>query len=488
MTNHLISMLDFPERYSRRNTKRQATPAHDFVDLFDESERDKAKLEEDERAVMMREALMCDIHTFMYHRSTMFYSKMPGIPPACYAATFHAESPFVPHMYHTLFMGFSMVKVAAVNQNHGSMCWKQAMNALVRDRSPRPPRYHPVGDPSKTTPPAVTGDWTPSLGRGGWLCICNMFDQTTGEMMSCVYVVAGLDNETYADMEEIMLWCYQQEKTVNETFEVLAWFRSIAIENRKRLLYLVVTHLEGLVATEATIETSLFHSNDDQQIVRGHDHRRNRWLRDHCNVQHVDGLPTNFQLPEGMIQFKEGEQEEQEDMDETILTGSEPQPKALSLDVDISLDDCVPYYHDTKHRLRLSHSCQMEGTMVRIDGPTKHVRLFKVLKDFDTSLWLHAFPAVAPFDPPNNEVTGTAAIREFVGTLDPAAIVNESDTPLPEMVRMYQVRGFDRPTFATEATEQSSHTLMPIFVRLSTESYFFPTSSQITTTTIGQDA
>ncbi len=348
MTEELLKVLDFPEKFIRKNTHREKKR--------EEINPTKRDLNDNEKALIARLTLQCDFRVIIYHSKTLFNCNEP-YPPIGYTAICHEDAPFIPHIYHSLFMGFAYVNIEITADTN----WKTAIPAIIKDVSPC--------SPTKTS--KISDGWIAALGRDSWVAICQAVDASTGDMTHCVYVLCGADDVLYNEMEKVMYECYQEDMSIKETMLKLEPFRVLVLETRKRILYYMTHYIPG-ITTKAVVQTH--HSDDDDVHTLTIDDVN---MLNEAGVIHVEDIPSKFHVVEGG-----GE----------LCHVYDPVAKGLIPEMDIMLDDCV--VHEGTSRLRLSNSCLFKGNLVRIQRPDSFVKILKTKKDADTSGWLHGFPAL----------------------------------------------------------------------------------------------
>jgi hypothetical protein len=405
-TASILSMFDFPEHYIKQRAKRLlqlAKAKHDCVFRPVEHPKEIRVLTEEESIFIHEWIVFCDFNLFLYHDNTALYIRNIE-PPAGYAATCHENAPFIPHLYHQLFHGFGMITIEG-NIKVGMVAkWKAALNALLKDASSVP----------ATLQLGVRGAWYPSLGRNGWIAICRCFNPMTGKHSFVLYMYGGLDESTYEEMENVMYRCYQEERTMKDTFEILRPYREISLENMKRVFYVVTTHLPGIGRTSsATVEHSpaIVMDPTPNSTTKGISAEEYAWL-DTQYVQHPESLSCMYTIPrDASFRKKQTDPLQQEEKPSSLelairstLSLADPEPKGIVPEMHVFTDDVVPYKHDPSHRLRLSHACEMQGKVIRMDDPRTAVNIYtiKAESEFDTSPWLHAYPAVATMTPPSS--------------------------------------------------------------------------------------
>lgn len=191
-------------------------------------------------------------------------------PPTGYVATVRADSIFQSDAFvglHNLFRGVAWVKVQMdtdLLSDVDRKVMRRRLNLLVRDKSPHPPRRCDGHILAK-----VNGGWAPSLGKCGWLGLyCGRTHDPRGDEVGFaskdyyLAVVAGLDEETYGDLDREMNACSGKSATVGSMFEpggILEPYRQLAAENRRRLLALAVNAMQLRLLDAAVEEHETFY-------------------------------------------------------------------------------------------------------------------------------------------------------------------------------------------------------------------------------------
>ena len=279
---------------------------------------------------------------------------------AGYVAKIARDSLFRPHIYQTLFSHFTYVKLnnpaGIVNHPHE---WKQAMNTLVFDESPHPGT---IGN--------IRGNWVPSLGIGGFCGVGYLFDSSAGSASLCIYCFSGPDPSILREQERFMKSLSDQKKTMGEAFTALQPYRELAIENNRRLLYLLHTFLLDLESSRVTIT----HGEEGEKASG-------------AKLKPMDFLINQDKLPSYLFPYLSTDEDEEGE-------GGEPIPKSIIPDLTVFVDDIVPY--DVDYFLVYSHCAPTleEEFVVKIQDPTQTISIFKLNPDTDTSIWLHGYPAI----------------------------------------------------------------------------------------------
>lgn len=453
MTDNIIKSLDFPTRFIAKIGTELAKPEMKWIN------KSQRKLTEDEQSLLNRFLFEDAIHEFMFNHTTQFNETVDRIhlPPIGYTATFHQSTPFDPNMFYNLFMGFSMVfveKKITVDYHN----WKAAINALVPDKSPLPP--------SLKAKMAVTDAWYPSLGRQGWIAIGESVDWSTLKTRYAIYLVSSLDESTYDEMERVMYGFKEQGLTVQQAFVHLKWYREVAEENRKRILYLLVTHLEGLSCQAVVEHSPPAHTRDPSKVTP----KVKEWLGQ-CGVKNLNSIWSFYTPPTVtpchcplLVDFYGQPEPEEEEPEEEIIL--DYQPKGIRPDVSVTLDDVVESPGDPTHRIRISNHCLLKDKVVRIQSPVAPVMVFEVnKKDLNASQWLYSYPAIAP-EVPRDERTNEEIMTMY--NTNPILLSETSKHPvLPHFLSL------DTELAKECITTTNGIPLQPKIVRLSKDHMFF---------------
>lgn len=187
--------------------------------------------------------------------------------PYGYVASVHPDQPFNAWAFegfNTLFRGVSYVEVAMPYDDDAAipeaklMEMRRNLNLLIRDASTNPALLR--SGPHRAT---VDSGWMPSLGQASWIGLYKGEVQSQKNAKSKVIVktylvvVAGLDPETYHDLELDMYRCSNSTShTMSSMFGergVLDEYRRISVQIRSRLMALAVQALK-VKLVDATIE------------------------------------------------------------------------------------------------------------------------------------------------------------------------------------------------------------------------------------------
>jgi hypothetical protein len=391
---------------------------------------------DDEKALLVRMLRQCLYHVLLLHSNTFVYHNLP-CPPCGYSALSHISTPFVPNIYHTLFLGCSIVNIT-VNE-FDMETWKKALKELIYDRSPMPIQNRS----------SINSPWIPCLGKSGWISVCSNVNSSTGEIVYSVMVVSGVDDGNYEKMEMEMYDMYRNNFTIQQAMNKLAWYREYAVENRRRLLYWVIKFCLRGVECEATISDS----SELYTIPTMLTCKKAQYL-DEIGCDNLDMLPAYVHLRTTI------EEEEEEIVQKTdVVTHS------IVPDFDFMLDDHIAHPIDGSLMLRLSNACliQRDRRVIRIDGPVEQTRIYHVNnevydKDNIVETWLYSYPALS-----------SMMITELKSRSVKYRNTIVTEDGLEHPIYMY---GKIEKTLLKEITSPSEiQTLLPVVVRYSSLEY-----------------
>jgi hypothetical protein len=378
MTEEMLSVLDMEESDLYRRISSEALPECKDV-RYPGSTR---TLNKRENLILQSFLKKKNLDHLIYHCDTDFHERH-FFPPTGYAAICHEDTTFDGRVFEDLFRGFAVCTVLKDGRFKDQEIdrWKAAMNAIIRDDSSNPPIFGETD---------IDGPWVPSLGQNSWVAIGEKMSTLEKETTVCIYVFCGLPVKSHEHMQRMF---YEMR---NESFKkaetVYRWYREVSKECRKRILYTLKTAV-GLETT-AIVDTSC-HLYPRQSIPR----HIYKWLQA-CGITNPSLVPSTFVMPTTLPRdcpaFIQPDEDEEIDDDET--PEFDRQPHSLIPDLDIFLNDIIPYPHHPKHLLILSGCCALENSVVRVEGPDSQVLIYEAKKGEDsaaTSRWLHAFPAQA---------------------------------------------------------------------------------------------
>lgn len=316
--------------------------------------------------------------SFLYHEDTDFHENH-FTPPTGFAATFNRDCTFQPHLFEQCFRVFSMCSVeyeGRISQEE-IIRWKRALNATIRDESPNPPIYG-ESEPS--------GPWSPSLGPLSWIGVGNYIHSKNGVGPLCVYVVCGPDQATMDHLQD--LFYYHRNKPFKDVEPIFTWCRDVVKENARRLLHVATTHM--LLPTAAKVVT--WPSTAEKRIISKGEWK---WLTE-CGVEDPSTIYAGFYPPTFKVLECPKMNEEELEQDNEDDVEFDRHPHSIIPEIEIMLDDIVPYPHEQNHLVRLSGCCALEGKVARVKGPSDEIRIYNVAQSTEpafTKRWLHSFPA-----------------------------------------------------------------------------------------------
>lgn len=190
----------------------------------------------DEMAILESLKYTCKFHEFLIDDLTSVFLDKP-YPPLGYVATYHKSTPFDPRCFYSLFYNCSIMRVDYVPGFEDN--WALSVNAIIPDESATSPSFF-KGD-------KIDGPWYPCLGRGGWIAVCDAFDIIANEVYKALVIVSAPPPSIHEEMHTQLNRLFLSNTYADDALQNLEWFRQYAIENQKRLLYLLLQHgLEGI--------------------------------------------------------------------------------------------------------------------------------------------------------------------------------------------------------------------------------------------------
>lgn len=432
------------------------------------------KFTEEERAVLARLRSTCRFHQLIVHDLTRVFVRA-FYPPVGYAAVYSKLTPLDPRCFYSLFHGCAVLWVDHEKGYEDS--WATAINRVIPDVSPNPPSFID-GD-------SINGSWYPSLGRGGWISVCDSLGYEEATRGTAIIVNCSPDVQVQEELHMLLNHLYKSGTSVEATHELTKWFRDYIEENKRRLLYLLVNHVfGGITAPTATVKTSSVLDDD----FTGHGMMRSDIDRlTSLGVMNAETLPTsyrmfaphlktkpspsvpnsgfgNHQSPDSQIDSSVNESKDNDPhppttiIQETLCTTLDCQPKGIVADLDFIFDDLVPYANDPKHMLRLSNACPLRGKVIRMEGPTYTTMISEIPKKFDTRDFLDAYPALAP---PNR------ACLPSRNRIIITSLAAETNPEIAATLGQNWHGKFPKPTKAKVYDETTCFALSPLFVRYS---------------------
>ena len=387
MSAPLFTLLEYDEEDLTRRKSESARPEFLTVPLGEP----RLSREEDIQLQLFLKG--CQLDRLLYHEDTDFHCQHFTAPTG-YAATFHEDTTFQPALFEQPFRILVMCsfqfderfKDADINR------WKACLNAIIPDKSPDPPIYgvHEVED-----------GWIPSLGAMSWIGIGDQIHSIQGPGPRCVYILAGLDPVTVENLH-MEFYDHHHRSSTKDVLPLLHWAKEICRENARRLLYMTVTYL-GL-----TCSSEVYTHVDSKYAHTILDRSKQAWLKQ-CGIEHpaqVYGGCTFPDIPpKDCPDYPSADEEEDDDDDDDDDDADDDQGlkldetvRAMIPEVELFIDDFIPYPHTSQHMLRLSNCCALEGKVTRIQGPDDDIVIYNVRQQEDESiLWtaryLHAYPS-----------------------------------------------------------------------------------------------
>lgn len=441
MTSVLLEVLNLNKKKTKlpevkakeEEYKRLAKPDFELIN----KRKKETDFSDEEKALLRLMIDECKFHQLLVDETTKVFIDQP-LPPVGYAGIYHGLTPFDPRPFESLFYGCSILWINKQGNHDDKQKWTSAINAILPDKSPLVPT---IADKN-----SLNGWWYPSLGKGGWVSLCMSFSVSTGHQKYALVVVSGMDEKVHDEFMTLLNRLYKFGAALDDVYHAIQWYRSYVLENRKRILYLICNHgIEGISPKNLSLSVcnTSPHSLKEPEPVPVESIETLKRL----GVQQPETLPISLPLAllpvsphkkpldevgptqgglsrKQLVESQTKEQEIHEDYIEAEAeeyipiekeTSTQPiycetldrHPKGYNPDLDIMLDDLIPYKHDKSHFLRLSNCCEMNSKVVRIEGPTYVMNLAEVDKDTDTRDHLHAYPALAI---PNREMKANSGI------------------------------------------------------------------------------
>jgi hypothetical protein len=387
------------------------TPAFKLLNA-DETDR---KFTDEERALLESMINTCRFHYLIVFEMTQVFVNRP-YPPVGYAGVYNRLTPFDPRHFHSLFYGCA---VLWVDYERGyEKDWAKSINALIPDISPNPPSF--------MNNDAINGPWYPSLGRGGWIAVCDSNNIETGDVTTAIVLVCSPDPAVLDELETMLDLLWLDGRNIEDVYNATSWFRDYMVENKRRIMYIVAKHgLKGISPMGDPSPIITASALDPKPRLHGLTKSIVNRLRDEYAVTDPELLPSSFRLPSHIehvttvtktqkknheavfdhieISNPDDDQEQddlQDDKDDDLLCDTiDCQTHGIVPGIEMHLDDLIPYVHCKTDFLRLSNACEMKGKVVRIAGPTFPIKILSIGPNVKTKDWLNAFPAVIPPSP-----------------------------------------------------------------------------------------
>lgn len=314
------------------------------------------------------------------------------LPPTGYVATYHGDTTFDPHPYRHLFRGFAycslnMKRTHRIKDSEVAR-YTSAVNALVRDASPIP-----FSSRGKC--------WTCSLGSYAWIALCRKRVDADVDSDLAAYVVAGLDDATYDEMERMFKLLSKNNVTTRQSFEeTLAPYREAARRNRARLLATFAEALGTKTKKSDRVKDEEYETDDDVDDAVSSDvdveARAREWF-ERAVGEGVD-VPGWYRVPGRTPQ---GCPPVDDDVAGFRLgaTSTNKNPVEAVPDLDVCFDDVVPWEDD--HVVRVDGCVAFDASRLpRIRSPTEDVKIYSRTVPYER--YERPFPVAASQSPPSS--------------------------------------------------------------------------------------